>query len=81
MLILRRKPGESIVIGGDIELVVLDVDGERVKLGIQAPSDVEVIRKELLEEVTEANKLASSVKPTADILKYLQEMGQKRRDK
>lgn len=74
MLVLRRKVGETLLIGDDIELVVLEVEGDRVKLGIQAPQDVEVIRKELLDQVTEENKLASSSKPSVDMLKQLKDI-------
>lgn len=44
MLLLSRKPNERIVIGGGIELVVLEVRGNRVKLGITAPEDVSISR-------------------------------------
>lgn len=71
MLVLRRKAGETVLIGNDVELTVLEVEGDRVKLGIQAPQDVEIMRRELLEEVTEENKRASSVQPSADLLKQL----------
>jgi len=58
VLILTRKPGESILIGDDIWVTVLDVDGERVKLGIEAPRTVAVLRQELLEQVKESNLAA-----------------------
>lgn len=48
MLVLRRKVGESIVLAGVISISVLAVEGERVKIGISAPSDVTIIREELL---------------------------------
>jgi carbon storage regulator len=48
MLVLRRKVGERIVFAGVIELTVLAVEGERVKLGIQAPPDITIVREELL---------------------------------
>ncbi|MFS8580225.1 MAG: carbon storage regulator CsrA, partial [Novibacillus thermophilus] len=53
MLVLRRKVGETLVIDENIEVVVLQVEGDRVKLGIQAPKDVEIVRKELLDAVEE----------------------------
>lgn len=49
MLVLRRKAGEVIVLNGVIKFYVLAVEGERVKLGIEAPPDVIVVRQELLE--------------------------------
>jgi len=51
MLVLTRKPKESIMIGDDIEVTVLSSDGTKVRLGIQAPSDVPVHRKEIYLEI------------------------------
>ena len=48
MLVLRRKVGESIILDGVISISVLAVEGERVKIGINAPPDVTIVRKELL---------------------------------
>ena len=48
MLVLRRKVGESIILDGVICVSVLAVEGERVKIGINAPPDVTILRKELL---------------------------------
>lgn len=59
MLVLARKEGESIVIGDNILLKVISVDKGVVKLGIEAPSDVAIIRSELLEDVKESNIAAS----------------------
>ncbi len=47
MLVLSRRPGESIVIGGGIQVVVLDTNGGRVKLGVVAPTEVPVYREEI----------------------------------
>jgi len=56
MLVLRRKVGESIVLAGVINVSVLAVEGERVKIGISAPPDVTIVREELLRVVgTEPN--------------------------
>jgi carbon storage regulator len=49
MLILRRKVGESIVLAGVIHVMVLTIEGERVKFGISAPPDVSIVREELLD--------------------------------
>ena len=49
MLVLRRKVGESIILSGVISISVLAVEGERVKIGINAPPDVTIVREELLE--------------------------------
>jgi carbon storage regulator len=50
MLVLSRKPGEKIMIGGGITLTVLEVIGNRIKLGVEAPSHVRVLRAELARE-------------------------------
>ena len=47
MLVLRRKVGESIILDGVISISVLAVEGERVKIGINAPPDVTIVREEL----------------------------------
>lgn len=59
MLVLRRKVGESIVLAGVINISVLAVEGERVKIGINAPADVSIVREELLRAIandTETNE-------------------------
>ncbi|MHB0869710.1 MAG: carbon storage regulator CsrA [Chloroflexota bacterium] len=61
MLILTRRSGEAINIGADIELTVLEVSGDHVRLGIQAPRHVSVLRKELRDEVERENRLAASL--------------------
>jgi carbon storage regulator len=48
MLVLRRKVGESIILAGVINISILAVEGERVKIGINAPPDVSIVREELL---------------------------------
>ncbi|MCP3776252.1 carbon storage regulator CsrA [Paenibacillus sp. MZ04-78.2] len=62
MLVLSRKKGQSIMINGNIEIYVVSIEGEQIKLGIKAPSDIKVYRKELLEAIEESNKEATSVK-------------------
>lgn len=58
MLVLTRRAGESIVIGDDVRVVVLDVRGETVRLGIEAPRSVQVHRAEIYAEVQAANAAA-----------------------
>lgn len=60
MLVLSRRPGQSILIGKDIEVVVLGSDGVQVRVGIRAPREVTVLRRELLKQVEEENRWASS---------------------
>lgn len=58
MLILSRKPGESIVIDGRILVKVVRVEGDVVKVGIEAPADVPVHRQEVYEEIQRSNQQA-----------------------
>lgn len=61
MLVLTRRAGQSIVIGHDITVTVLDVRGDQVRLGINAPRTVDVHREEVFEELQRANRSAASV--------------------
>ena len=63
MLVLSRRLGENIRIGDDIKVVVLDVKGSQVKLGIEAPLSVQVHRQEIYERIQEANRHAAAVPP------------------
>ncbi|MFJ7825293.1 carbon storage regulator CsrA [Psychrobacillus sp. NPDC096623] len=56
MLVLSRKKDESIMIGDQIELKILSVDGDQVKLGIVAPQNVKVYRSEVYESIQQQNK-------------------------
>lgn len=60
MLILARKVGQRIVIGDDIEITVVEVRGEQVRLGVTAPRAVAVNRKELLEQIAASNLEAAN---------------------
>lgn len=61
MLVIARKDGQSVLIGDDIEIKILKQFDGTVKLGIEAPKDKLILRKELYEEVGKENKKASSV--------------------
>ncbi|MBS1723740.1 MAG: carbon storage regulator CsrA [Armatimonadetes bacterium] len=63
MLVLTRKVNQSIVIGDGIEVVVLEVRGEQVRLGIKAPRDVAVHRKEVFEQILAENEAAQETRP------------------
>lgn len=63
MLVLTRKLNQSIVIGDDVEVVVLEVRGEQVRLGIRAPKNVVVHRKEIYDQILEENRAASQTRP------------------
>lgn len=58
MLILSRKAGETIIIDGRIKVTVMRVEGEAVKLGIEAPAQVPVHRQEVYDEIQRSNKQA-----------------------
>ncbi len=55
MLVLSRKPNETLIINENIEITILNVGGNKVRLGINAPKDVKIYRKELLEKILEEN--------------------------
>ncbi len=59
MLILSRKTNQKILIGNDIELTIIEVKGEQVKIGIKAPQEIQVYRQELYKEIQAENKSAT----------------------
>jgi len=71
MLALSRKVNESIVIGNDIEITVLDIKGDQVKLGISAPKAVPIYRKEIYLQIQEANKEAANTEVSNEVIKKL----------
>ncbi|HET6483155.1 MAG TPA: carbon storage regulator CsrA [Actinoplanes sp.] len=64
MLVLTRRSGESVMIGDDVVITVLEARGDVIRLGIQAPRDVQVHREEVYRELQSANREAAS--PTQD---------------
>lgn len=72
MLALSRKVGETIVIGDGIEITVLEVKGEQVKIGINAPKSVPIYRKEIYIQIQESNKEAA--RNNADAMDALKRM-------
>lgn len=70
MLALSRKKGEALVINNNIEITVLEVKGEQVKLGISAPKEVPVYRKEVYVQIQESTKEAAASE-SLDALKKL----------
>jgi carbon storage regulator len=81
MLVLTRAVNEAIVIGGQIEITIIDVKGGKVRLGIQAPSSVTIHRKEVHQAIQEANREAAKAGsvPVEDLQRLLEE--RKRRGK
>lgn len=71
MLALTRKLNESIVIGNDIEISILEIKGDQVKIGISAPKSVPIYRKEIYLQIQEANKEAVDSEITADKIRNL----------
>ncbi|MEI0531132.1 MULTISPECIES: carbon storage regulator CsrA [Brachyspira] len=63
MLVLSRKINQSIVIGDNIEIMLVDIRGDQIKLGINAPRDVKIFRKEVYEEIESQNLEASKANP------------------
>lgn len=61
MLALTRKKGDSIMISDNIEIIILEVQGDQVKLGINAPRSVTIHRKEIYEQIQQENKTALDV--------------------
>lgn len=61
MLVLTRKAGETIVIGDDIEITIISTKNDQVKIGINAPKNMDIFRKELLVQITNENVQASSI--------------------
>ncbi len=58
MLVLTRRNNEAIMLGDDIKITILEIDGDRVKIGIDAPQATKILRAELLAEVRDVNREA-----------------------
>lgn len=69
MLVLTRKKNQSIRIGDDIEIKVLGVEGDQIKLGIHAPKSIDIHRKEIYEAIQKENSEAANV--SRDVLEVL----------
>lgn len=65
MLVLSRHRDESIMIGDNIVLTIVDIRGDKVRLGIEAPQDIPVHRQEVYEAIQRENRKASQVDPAA----------------
>ncbi|NLW47341.1 MAG: carbon storage regulator CsrA [Firmicutes bacterium] len=68
MLVLTRKLNESIMVGDNVKITIVDVKGDQVKLGITAPREVVVHREEVYREIQKENQLAANAKANLDQL-------------
>jgi carbon storage regulator len=64
MLVLTRKIGQSITIGDDVRLTIIDIDNAQIKVGIEAPQEVEIYREELYKKIKQKPFQAKSSKPS-----------------
>jgi len=71
MLALSRKINESIYVGNDVEITILEIKGDQVKLGINAPKSIPIYRKEIYIQIQEANKEAAESTASMEALKKM----------
>lgn len=71
MLALSRKANESIVLGNDIEITILEIKGDQVKVGVSAPKSVAIYRKELYMQIQQSNKEAANEEISMEALSKL----------
>ncbi|QDS37397.1 carbon storage regulator CsrA [Brevibacillus brevis] len=71
MLVLSRKKNESIMIGDTIEIKIISVDGDQVRIGIEAPKNLDIYRKEIFDAIQEENRLATKSQNDWSALKQL----------
>lgn len=83
MLVLSRQRDETIMIGDDVEITVVDIRGDKVRLGITAPRSIQVHRKEVYDAIKRENERAAGLKPddVADVIDRRAESGSPGRDK
>jgi len=79
MLVLSRQKDQTIMIGDNIEITVVDIRGDKVRLGISAPTDIPVHRKEVYEAIQRENQAAANV-TLADITEVAKKDSKKRQD-
>ena len=81
MLVLSRQRDETIMIGDDVEVTVVDIRGDKVRLGITAPREIQVHRKEVYEAIKRENQRAADLEPKdiADVVEGDKDEEQNRR--
>ena len=79
MLVLTRQKNQTIVLGDDIKVTIVDIDGDRVRLGIDAPKNMRIMRAEIIEEVRQINQ--ESVKSNIAILQKLARSNEQKNNK
>ena len=67
MLTLSRKKNESLIVNNNIEVTVLDIKGDQVKIGISAPKEIPIYRKEIYMQIQDANQNATSLEGLEDL--------------
>lgn len=77
MLVLARKKGQSIMIGQDIKIFVVEVTGETVRLGIEAPPQMEIFREEIFRDLQKENTRA--ITSTKEVMKFLKDTSKERK--
>ncbi len=71
MLVLTRKVNESLIVGDNIEIKVVEISGKAIKIGIDAPKDVSIYRKEIYEAIKEENLQASSKDNIINLIDFI----------
>ncbi len=71
MLILTRKPGESLYIGDDVKVTIVEIKGNQIRVGIDAPADLRIYREEIYKQILEENKNAAEAVMSGSALEHL----------
>ena len=71
MLVLTRKPGQKIIINDNIEVTILEVKGDSIRVGIEAPRDITIYRHEIYEEIKNENQRTANQSSLDDVTKAL----------
>ena len=79
MLVLGRKLNESLMVGDDVEIIIVEIKGDQVKLGIKAPREIKIYRKEIYEEIQAENIKASQIQIKPSDLQGLENLLRKKK--